>query len=294
MACEKILGRGDKLKIGPESDNECCVCCGAQECSAAYENTVGQGCPSHCCPCPPMGSVIASFASTQCAPLDGLELTFTRALGIPICSGDNPQHESLGCYKSDFDTSTCGIETPNGPELSGCGAYPEIYQETLHNFEYEKWGFSGLICDGDLGAECTGQNVKMSLCCCDHMDASAIGTGTIGDCHSCRYQFQIQFQTHDPNDVDSYCSCPTGEGYGGADAFALPFCEPGSPVAWPCGSPESTLTMTASDCDIPGLGEAWTLTYALTDVYWNCDCCAGGADEGDDTVDVTVTFTKAD
>tara|TARA_R110001599_G_scaffold332342_1_gene547672 strand:- start:938 stop:1315 length:378 start_codon:yes stop_codon:yes gene_type:complete len=125
------------------------------------------------------------------------------------------------------------------------------------------------------------------------MDASAIGTGTIGDCHSCRYQFQIQFQTHDPNDVDSYCSCPTGEGYGGADAFALPFCEPGSPVAWPCGSPESTLTMTASDCDIPGSGEAWTLTYALTDVYWNCDCCAGGADEGDDTVDVTVTFTKA-
>lgn len=292
MPCEHITSKDHRIKIGPESDNECCTCCGMATCSDAYIADVGVGCPSHCCPCPPMGNIIASFASTQCAPLDGLELTFTPAIGIARCSGWNPRNGLVPCYPTVYETPVCNAEVPPGDMLCG-NTYPPILQSTLKNFEYEKWGYSGLICDGDLGAECSGQNIIMSLCCCDLHTSSSLAAGTVGDCHSCRYQLHIEFERWDPNDSESYCSCPKGDGYGGADAFALPTCTAGSPPVMPCEPAELVWPLTASDCDSPNAGAGWTMTYALENVWWNCDCCAGGVDEGDDIVDVTVTFTKA-
>lgn len=289
--CQQIFEQEDKLIIGPDANNECCVCCGMTKCFEGRNTDVGVGCPSHCCPCPPTGDIMASFASSDCAPLDGLEVTFTRGLGITICSGENPDNNTILCYPSTYEDGLCDFETPPGPNpLPGCDPYPEVFQKTLKNWPYEKWGFSGVICEDGLGPDCSGQQVRMSLCCCDLYTASDLGPGATGDCHSCRYQFHMDFIPWDPADNESYCSCPTGGGYMGANEFALPQCT--DPINYPCNPTQIVWPLTGSDCDTSGKGAAWTVSYKLDDVWWNCDCCAGGVDPGDE-VDVTVTFTPA-
>lgn len=289
MACEQVFDQGDSLIIGPDSDNECCVCCGMTSCYDGFIEDVGVGCPSHCCPCPPTGNIIASFSSFECVPLDGLEVTLTPSLGVSICGGDNPTNGNISCYSSIFDDGLCDFVDPPGPDpLPGCEEYPEVFQKTLRNWPYEKWGFEGVLCSGSLNSGCSGQNITMSLCCCDLYTASLLADNATGDCHSCRYQFHMQFDPWDPNDSESLCSCPVGGGYAGANEFALPQCA--DPIDYPCGPPKLVWPLTDADCDSGGKGAAWTITYKLEDVWWNCDCCAGGVDPGDE-VDVTVTFT---
>lgn len=296
---------GKSIPVGVRTDNTCCITCrkcGAERCDAAYELvTEGRCCehssePNHtglcvtsCCACPPLGNVCATLdTGGTCPSVDGMEITLTQSAGVTICSGENPMTRAGGvmCY----------------PESPVVGTLKTGIQEFNNN--YEKWGFSGLICDGLTVAGCSettaGEFVKISLCCCDMCNEHSTVPGVTGaDDNSCSYRLTFEWMEHEVDGEDQLCTCPEG-GHGGA-IHLVPTCTSETPD---CSILYWDLTHEVGNCGtgtVAGGGQSdFLLRYELSNReaegggWWNCDCCQNGEGASDNDVEITVTITAGD
>lgn len=255
------------IVIGPANGNQCCVCCD-KPCDNTKQYDLGSNaCPQRCCPCPTTGDVIASFTATNCGngSFTGIDITLTKEMGLTVCSGDNPVNPIgvVPCY------------TTSGPAIG-------------QNHPYEKWAFSGLLCSGDLGSECSGQNTVISLCCCDFATASEMYPSGTGDCHSCNYQLRIESQVGlNPTSSSDPCTCPPNTGM-----MPVQHLVPGNTSNIGNGPNIVVLGHQSGNCDSSNSGNAWMMNYKLDNQWWNCDCCEGG-DPINGNVDISVTITPA-
>ena len=276
-------------KIGPKGGNNCCKCCG--KCTSSLENDIG-GCPAHCCPCPPTGNVCVQFADPAGHGLCPNLMATCFTMGPAVVTGVNP-YQYTSTY-SDFCPGAGGYgpereiggETCYHPDVyTGCPDHPscpdpnEDFRLSLSTWEFEKWSYEGVICQTD---SCDGERVKISLCCCDTPAAAKQAPSFHDDCHACRYQFTWDWQTQ-PGTYE-YCTCPP---LGFFEQHFIPP-EDGTPASENIG----TWFMQSGVCGsgVPeafGGNEGWSVTFNLTDVLWNCDCCAGGGDP-DTSTPITV------
>ena len=264
-----------KITIGPGweepfkdvvAETGCCTCC--QPCTPTQPVALDT-CPSQCCPCPPTGAICLTFydlnSPGNCPALDGLQFQLTRAEGIPFCSGSNPDNAGLECYFPGANT--------------GCPVCPDsdwkTYSMSLNDWPHEKWAGEGVICDGGSPGGCgSGEDVKISLCCCDTVSSASQSVAFQDECHGCRYQLRIEWRAwYNPppgahwSDGDM-CTCPSGY-YTSMDALIPPdYCAPNAANAlvW---------EMHQTQCG-SGNPDNWKTVFELHDSVWNCSCCAGG------------------
>lgn len=269
-------------KIGPKGGNNCCKCCG--KCSDDSDIDIG-GCPAHCCPCPPTGNVCVQFADPAGHGLCPNLMATCFTMGPAVVTGVTP-YEYTSTY-TDFCPAAAGGEDGYGPEkyvggvtcynpdvytgCLSCGDPNEYFRKSISNWEFEKWSYEGAICQT---GSCDGEIVKISLCCCDTPGAANQAPGFYDDCHACRYQLTWNWQQQ-PG-TSEYCTCPP---LGFFEQHFIPP-EDGVPGG---GSEVITWNMQSGVCGsgVPealGGNEGWALTFNLTDVLWNCDCCSGGGE----------------
>ena len=196
------------------------------------------------------------------------------------------------------------------------------------NNAYEKWGYKGKLCTNDdtafgTGPDDRGEWVTISLCCCDTPTA---GGGTVlgwftdmddrpppghpeqvynitkenpGDCQTCSYQMIWDWNKFAvPGEAGTwYCSQPSWE-HSHESEELVPICKNHDGEGFGCTNQGShvlpwTLILgncptgckTEDDCD------GFLLKYAVSGVYYNCNCCQNGRDEDDDTVIMEATIT---
>jgi hypothetical protein len=226
-----------------------------------YGGSGGPCFPYTCCPCPETGnysataSIVVGGGCSFSASID-----MAKDDGITICSGTNPASiTSVPCY-SNTDGSL--------------GPYSGL------PLPYEKFGkLSGTLCAASGG--CSGTNIDLSLCCCETPAAQGpVKPGSSGECHMCNYQLTMEFLPIPGtagSDIDDYCGCPTGV----YDQKMLPSTSFNS----------SNTTFNAFNF-VDGSCDPFYLEFEATGLYWNCDCCQGGDQEGvDNDVTITVTIT---
>ena len=251
------------ILIGPGKDgagytgtNTCCHCCnkcvpvGTTGCGYDQGGD-GNTCPYQCCPCPPTGDLCLQF-SGPCVPLNGQCLTLTRSMGVSICSGLNPS------------ISVGGVNCYNSGVYTGCrDPVSRNYWDSLHDYPWEKWGYSGLVCNS---GSCDGEVVKISICCCDTHSAANQASGFTDECHGCRYQFRWEWD-YQPG-TTNYCSslCPETPPMG-----LRPEIIPPGPCNAAGGENIITWDMLSTSCG-SGTTEDWRTVFRLDDVCWNCDC----------------------
>jgi len=166
------------------------------------------------------------------------------------------------------------------------------------NNNYEKWGFSGLICDGltvpGCGETTAGEFVRISLCCCDICNESSTVPTTGADDNTCSYRLTFEWEEHEVDGVDQLCTCPDG-----GSAHLVPTCE----SELQCFNLEADLTHEAGTCGtgtVEGGGQGdFLLRYELASRdggmgWWNCDCCQNGDGASDNDVVITVTITAGE
>jgi hypothetical protein len=226
-----------------------------------YGGAGGPCAPYTCCPCPETGS----YSATASIVVGGgcsfsASIDMVKDDGITICSGTNP--DSIGgvpCY-SNTDGSL--------------GPYSGL------PLPYEKFGkLSGTLCAASGG--CLGTNIDLSLCCCETPAAQGpVKPGSSGECHMCNYQLTMEFLPipgTPGSDIDDYCGCPSGA----YDQKMLPS----------TSFLSSNTTFNAFNF-VDGSCDPFYLEFEATGLYWNCDCCQGGDQEGvDNDVTITVTIT---
>ena len=253
-------------------DSECCVCetiggdcepvCTGALLLYAHKVDGGPCFPYTCCPCPETGN----YSATANIVLGGgcslsASIDMNAADGIAICSGENPDGGAGGlqCY-SDI-----------GPY------YPR-------QIAAEKFGkFTGTLCGAEAG--CSGTDINLSLCCCGvPASQGAVRAGSSGECHMCNYQLKMEFLPLPGTaggSIEDYCHCPTGsDEYGVLDIPLLPT------QNYPY---DGDFTFSAFEF-IDGSCDPFYLEFEATGLYWNCDCCLAGDEEGEDN-DVTITVT---
>lgn len=214
--------------------------------------------PFTCCPCPETGdySATASIVLAGGCSLS-TSITIERDDGIAICSGENPASQGgVKCYE-DTSAPYSGINRP-----------------------YEKFGkYSGTLCAA--GGGCSGTDINLSLCCCSTPGSmGVVRPGSSGECHMCNYQLTMNFLPISGtagSSIEDYCYCPTG-------AYEFPMLPSTSHLS------ENT-TFNAFEF-VDGSCEPFYLEFEATGLYWNCDCCQAGDEEGvDNDVTITVTIT---
>lgn len=285
-------------RIGPKGGNRLCHCC--DKCTPVWHPlSPGEdlsSCPSHCCPCPPTGNVCVQFAeppppdnhglcpnllascfTMEAAVAPGSVPPYTHSEGYEewgcgMNEGFGPQDTEAGnlCYQNrDYDTGCM----PNYP------VHPEEFMLSLATWEFEKWSYSGVICQTD---SCAGEHLTISLCCCDSINPTRQAVDFTDDCHACRYQFTWNW-LNQPGTMEK-CTCPP------LGMFDMNFVPPEGGVS--DGPGIMTWNMQDGNCgegkpEAFGGNEGWAITFNLTDVLWNCDCCAGGGDM-DTSTPITV------
>ena len=226
-----------------------------------YGGAGGPCFPYTCCPCPETGS----YSATASIVVGGgcsfsASIDMAKDDGITICSGTNPA--SIGgvpCY-SNTDGSL--------------GPYSGL------PLPYEKFGkLSGTLCAAAGG--CSGTNIDLSLCCCETPAAQGpVKPGSSGECHMCNYQLTMEFLPIPGtagSDINDYCGCPSGA----YDQKMLPS----------TSFLSSNTTFNAFNF-VDGSCDPFYLEFEATGLYWNCDCCQAGDEEGvDNDVTITVTIT---
>jgi hypothetical protein len=272
-------------KIGPKGGNKCCHCCG--KCTDA--NPIdGGSCPAHCCPCPPTGSLCVQFADPDGHGLCPNLMTTCFTMSPAVVTGSNP-YVFTPAYAACTGSEGYGPEkyvggaTCYNPDVytgcPGCGDPNRDYQKSISPWEFEKWAYEGTVCKTGT---CDGENVNITLCCCDTAGAANQTAGFTDDCHGCRYQFRWEWG-YQPG-TSEYCTCPP-LGY-----FDQHFIPPEDGI--PGGGNILTWNVQDANCgsgdpEAFGGNEEWAITFNLTDVKWNCDCCSGGGDS-DTTTPITV------
>ena len=216
--------------------------------------------PYTCCPCPETGNygVSASIVIEGCSGGDlNTTINMDKADGIAICSG-----MTFG------QTDTCYKNIVTGD----LGPY------VLIDKPYEKFGkYSGLLCSPN-DAGCSGQEISLSLCCCDNSVSTVKPSGT-GECHMCNYQLSMRFEPRSGEDgsngIADYCYCPTG------------YYDNAGLLSYNQNSEETVFhqfNLVDASC------EPFYLEFEATGLYYNCDCCLGGMEDDDNDISITVTI----
>ena len=253
------------IPIGPAGGNTCCVCDGAPTgCTPTCTSNISlaTSCLASCCPCPETGSYTASASIVVAGGCSfNATIPLTAADGITICSGTNPA--SIGgvpCY-----ANSDGSLGPNSGNQSAA---------------YEKFGkLQGTLCPAS--SPCSGTQIDLSLCCCE-IEASMgpVKAGSDGECHMCNYQLTMEFLPlpgKAGSSIEDYCHCPTGV----YDQKMLP--------STTHASSETTFNAFTF---VDGTCDPFYLEFEAENLYWNCDCCQAGDQEGvDNDVTITVTIT---
>ena len=274
------------VPVGPDSNNECCVCgfLGNQDDSAGnscsgictdgnnnlYGANPGEGgvpCfPQTCCPCPATGDgrTVTLTLSATCATGGVAEtITLNPSDGMDICSGVNYFIGGTPCYAT-----------------NGLGQTGTIQK-------YEKYGkkdhvFSSIV--GDEGGPCAGSKADFSLCCCGQ-GTQATKAESTGECHTCNYVLTMDFKPVETTPDVKYCHCPSGYIEG-----SLPKTQilPGYNNA-PAGIDTATFNgfvLVNASCD------PFILTYEAQNLYWNCGPCMNGeVEDVDNTVNLTAVIS---
>ena len=230
------------------------------------DHTTGGACfPFTCCPCPETGS----YNPTASIVVEGgcsftADIVMTTGDGIPICSGRKPTNPSnVACYINS-------------------GLNPALEPYSGVNLPYEKYGrLSGTLCGAEAG--CSGTNIDLSLCCCETPNG-VVKPGSSGECHMCNYQLKMEFlpiEGTDGSDIDDYCYCPTGA-----------YSEKMLPSNANNGPPYDGDFTFSNFQLVDGSCDPFYLEFVAEDLWWNCDCCQAGDDEGvSNNVTITVTIT---
>jgi len=288
--------------FGPP-ENECCVCCDKcwdNQPLTANGSPDELACPQSCCTCPPLNDLCLTLHVPQCPTVDGMEFTLTKSMGVKICSGENIPSRMGGieCYPSAPEGSPTllsgiqlGLVGGNGTKVAG--GPPN---------EYEKWGFSGIICDGLTIDGCdvttSGEKVKISLCCCDMADEQINATiANPADCHTCSYRLTfewvpwIEYAVGASTDF-TYCSCPSTSP---ELTHMVPICGSTDPIT--CKStPWADFSLDEGKCPTgnPSPDTPFMLAYTLDQCcgWWNCDCCQNGYGPSDNTAELSATIVE--
>ena len=261
------------VAVGPDGNNECCVCgfLGNQDDSAGnscsgvctsgnnnlYGANPGEGgvpCfPQTCCPCPATGDgrTVTLTLTASCAAGGVAEtITLTASDGISICSGDNPAVGGGTCYTPDSLGQTGTVQA------------------------YEKYGkkdhiFSGIV--GDEGGPCPGAKADIALCCCG-AHTQATKAGSTGECHTCNYVLTMQFHPVETDPDTNYCHCPSGYTEGTQPKTQI---LPGYTNAEASSDTDlfNEFVLVSSRCD------PFILTFEANGLYWNCGPCMNGEEE---------------
>ena len=281
------------ILFGPPTNNECCVCC--DKCWDNKPLDANSGCPRSCCTCPPLNDLCMTLDTAGlCPTVDGMEITLSKDVGVALCSGENP-------------TSRAGmIECYPAP---AAGASSLVSGIQGYNNEYEKWGFSGVVCDGLTIDGCSetptlGEKIKISLCCCDMADENINATiATPADCHTCSYRLTFEWVPwieYTPGNF-KFCSCPSEEDEFGNLNQMVPTCESAGPPidCHPDNWADFSLDSGTCPTGNPSPDTPFLLHYTLDQPsspyargWWNCDCCQNGYGPGDNTAEVSATIVE--
>lgn len=228
------------------------------------QSTGGVCFPFTCCPCPETGS----YTATASIVVEGgcsfsASIVMAHDDGIAICSGRKPTGPgNVACYVNS-------------------GLDPAIEPYSGVNLPYEKFGkLSGTLCAAEGG--CSGTNIDLSLCCCETPNG-AVKPGSSGECHTCNYQLKMEFLPISGtagSDIDDFCYCPSGA----YEEKMLPSNANNGPP-YDGDFTFSNFQLVDGSCD------PFYLEFVAENLWWNCDCCEAGDDDGDNDVTMTVTIT---
>lgn len=293
------------MVTGPSGGNECCVC--GYVLGHDPNNSRATGCPAKCtssvnlsqthlydwwligdpscmnytcCPCPNTGDATRNAAVVFAGCEGGaatVDITMTPEVGASACTGGYVGDTWLG----DMGYYCYWLE--NGGFGGGATVPIDIREQ-----KYEKWAGSGMLCEDDSGGPgCSGQQIIVTTCCCGEMGGSISYGGPL-DCHTCNYSTTLTFvpKPVDHYLQDGYCTCPSGDAW---EMFPPERLLPGDYPGTMGHNASITPDLIAGECHDDGY--LHTLVYKSSGLYFNCDCCSGGDQIGDDTIDLTITIT---
>lgn len=204
--------------------------------------------PYTCCPCPATGTNTVT-ASLSVAGGGGLSKDITLSSDkSSMCLSAHGAQGNVQCY------------TSTGPYY-GSGVEAEKYG--VENFE---------LCAPQGG--CSGQYIDATLCCCETPGAQGETEG-LQECHTCNYQFTIDWIPLDKPGAVEYCYCPDD----GMSEKLVPGDEPGT---------EGVKVINTEFTLVDGTCDPFYLKYIASGMYWNCDCVQAGDSS---TVVLTVIIT---
>ena len=287
-------------------------------------------CPYSCCACPPLGNVCLQLTvkngagDTICnaeGQPNGMEFTLTPEFGQVLCRTGNPPNHSNGSWGSEGGVPcyTAGGHGQDPPPHSIIRPDVVTLQYGIQKYDnwYEKWGWSGTICQGlEIGAPwvCTesdgvtpkltdGEKIKISLCCCDTCNHHVgVTYNEPADCHSCSYRLSIEWEPQEGMDgADSpFCSCPDYD-MTSFDRPLTPTCDTVDPAV-DCTDAIIDFEFDAGQCasgsvdptaDNFSVNRPFVLEYILPDRWWHCDCCQNGMQAGDDDAFIYATIVDS-
>lgn len=279
------IGPGYGSPYASGSGDTCCYCC--QVCSTGLP--VGlNSCPAHCCPCPPTGNICLTFQDLggTCQNLNGTVIELDRAAGIALQNANAPYGtvKSVGgtpCY----DPTAKGCDDP-----SATVNVHQDFRKSLLEWPHEKWATPDgggsyapitLCAPGSAGITGTcaggsGEEILISLACCDLYSSAAQAASFSDECHGCRYQLRFSWSArHNPppgahwEDGD-FCTCPV------IDAYSEYYIPPNE--CSPQGDNIFTWPMVSAECG-SGNADNWKVVFEIHNELWHCDCCRGAVDD---------------
>jgi len=297
--------------IGPSGGNECCICGGLQKhlqegdlversgclqkCkisqNIAFNEVVDDPavstCIPRCCPCPFMeGETLdVDFIFSGCdnprTSTWSQTIQLTTGMGIPAC-------------RSNFEELTSDAGCGATPCYNSDPGYDKFVDNAAH--PYEKYAGSGTLCgNDDRYAGCSGKNIGVTLCCCDHGAEQDLyqNSNVWKDCNICNYKLTVNFMPISGKIGADYCYCPI-DPYGDDQHFILPGNENGPGEGFECT--DLGLNLQTGVCPTGAgseFGDNFLLKFVRSGLWWNCDCCQGGNGGSDNQVAIWATVTKS-